>query len=128
LPQEMIRKIMEKSAAAVGEYNFDGLKLDSCSQFNNLTWWASLLNATGRHILIENCHQGGLDPPGHEDPGAQHPGGGSEGNCLGTTTPSDCPYNIYRTSGDINANFDHVMDNINTVCENDPFEPFVYKN
>ena len=33
---------------------FDGLKLDSCSQFNNLTWWAALLNATGREILIEN--------------------------------------------------------------------------
>ena len=123
---------MERSAAAVAEFNFDGLKLDSCSQFNNLTWWASLLNATGRRqplsppyrqnvlertrptgtwlhfrsaqpqeqspilrgskhairsallsiaadvrsmnyvipfpgreILIENCHQGGLDPPGN---------------------------------------------------------------
>eukprot|EP01050_Picozoa_sp_SAG11_P005205 SAG11_NODE_358_length_10235_cov_5.689917_3_plen_66_part_00 len=32
----LIRKIMEKSAAAVGEFGFDGLKLDSCSQFNNL--------------------------------------------------------------------------------------------
>jgi hypothetical protein len=110
----MVRKIMEKSAAAVDKFNFDGLKLDSCSQFNNLTWWASLLNATGRHILIENCHQGGLDPPGLGNPGQR---GGTEGNCLGTTTPSDCPYNIYRTSGDINANFDHVMGNVNTVVK-----------
>lgn len=105
---EIIGKIMEKSAAAVGAFEFDGLKLDSCSQFNNLTWyspilkkhysvlsvpvllssgsncqdrlgtekqgelrqrsgfrrWSSLLNKTGRPILIENCHQGGLDPPG----------------------------------------------------------------
>ena len=37
----------------------DGLKIDSCSQFNNLTWWADLLNATGRQILVENCHQVG---------------------------------------------------------------------
>ena len=110
----MIRKVMEKSAAAVGSFNFDGLKLDSCSQFNNLTWWASLLNATGRHILIENCHQGGLDPPGLGNPGQR---GGTEGSCLGTTTPSDCPYNLHRTSGDINANFDSVMGNINTVVK-----------
>ena len=74
----MVTKIMERSAAAVGRFGtqstrtthrlqwrraqvwrllwagFDGLKLDSCSQFNNLTRWAALLNATGREILIEN--------------------------------------------------------------------------
>ena len=111
---ELIRKIMEKSAAAVGEYQFDGLKLDSCSQFNNLTWWASLLNKTGRAILIENCHQGGLDPPGLGNPGQR---GGTEGNCLGTTEISDCPYNLYRTSGDINPNFAHMMGNVNTVVK-----------
>lgn len=110
----MIKKIMEKSAEAVGKYNFDGLKLDSCSQFNNLTWWASLINETGREVLVENCHQGGLDPPGLGNPGQR---GGTEGNCLGTTTPSDCPYNIYRTSGDINPNFAHIMGNVNTVVK-----------
>ena len=76
---EMITKVMQRSAAAVGRFGtqstrtmhrllqgrtaqvwlllwagFDGLKLDSCSQFNNLTWWAALLNETGREILIEN--------------------------------------------------------------------------
>ena len=35
--RKIIRKIMEKSAEAVGAFEFDGLKLDSCSQFNNLT-------------------------------------------------------------------------------------------
>eukprot|EP00729_Bicosta_minor_P007317 gene7317-8221_t len=122
----LITKIMERSAAAVGEFNFDGLKLDSCSQFNNLTWWASLLNATGRHILIENCHQGGNPVTNAETQGASsppyvnrdHPGpGNTQGNCKGTTAVSDCPYNLYRTSGDINPNFGHMMGNVNTVVK-----------
>ena len=49
----LIAKIMKRSVAAVLDFQFDGIKLDSCSQFNNLTWWSSLLNATGRRILIE---------------------------------------------------------------------------
>ena len=119
---------MEKSAAAVGEYGFDGLKLDSCSQFNNLTWWAELLNKTGRHILIENCHQGGLNPPGNpitngDTPGSSppyvnrdHPGpDNTQGDCSGTSAVSTCPYNLYRTSGDINPSFGHMMGNLNTV-------------
>ena len=43
---EIIGKIMEKSAAAVGAFEFDGLKLDSCSQFNNLTWYSPIKNTT----------------------------------------------------------------------------------
>jgi len=124
---KLIAKIMQASAAAVGSYGFDGLKLDSCSQFNNLTWWAELLNKTGRKILIENCHQGGLNPPGNDitnglEPGSSppyvnrdHPSDNTQGICSGTTPISDCPYNLYRTSGDINANFGHVMWNVNTV-------------
>ena len=52
--QTDIANHMEMSAAAVAKYGFDGLKLDGCGQFRNLTWWAELLNKTGRHILIEN--------------------------------------------------------------------------
>ena len=100
----------------------------SCSQFNNLTWWSELLNNTGRHILIENCHQGGLNPPGTAiTNGIQggssppyvnrdHPGpDNTQGICNGTDPISDCPYNLYRTSGDINPNFAHVVYNVNTV-------------
>jgi len=36
---------------------FDGLKLDSCSQFNNMTLWAEEINATGHAVLLENCHR-----------------------------------------------------------------------
>merc|ERR1719162_2167316 len=57
-----ITKHMTKSAQAVADYGFDGLKLDGCGEFMNLTWWAELLNATGRPVMIENCHWGGTVP------------------------------------------------------------------
>ena len=59
---EMVDTVMRGSVEALHRYRFDGLKLDSCSMFNNLTWWNALINATGRPILVENCHQGGLAP------------------------------------------------------------------
>ena len=34
--------------------DFDGIKLDDCGQFQNLTKWERLINATGRAVLIEN--------------------------------------------------------------------------
>ena len=36
---EMITTIMEGSVKAVTDMGWEGLKLDSCSQFNNLSWW-----------------------------------------------------------------------------------------
>ena len=35
---------MKGSVKALIEQGWDGLKLDSCSQFNNLTQWALLIN------------------------------------------------------------------------------------
>ena len=58
----MIATIMEGSVKAVAAMGWEGLKLDSCSQFNNLSWWNELINATGKPVLLENCHQGGFDP------------------------------------------------------------------
>ena len=98
-------QIMEQSAAAVAGYGFDGVKLDGCSEFRNLTWWASLLNATGRPILIENCHWGGTIPGDTT----------GDGPCSGTTTPSDCPYNFFRTSGDISPNWNSMFGNLQTT-------------
>ena len=57
-----------------------------------------------RHILIENCHQGGLDPPGNPVTNSEtqrassppyvnrdHPGdGNTQGNCTGTTRRGRC--------------------------------------
>ena len=58
----MINTIMEGSVKAVVNMGWEGLKLDSCSQFNNLSWWNELINATGHPVLLENCHQGGFAP------------------------------------------------------------------
>ena len=58
----MIATIMEGSVKALADMGWEGLKLDSCSQFNNLSWWNELINATGKPVLLENCHQGGFDP------------------------------------------------------------------
>ena len=48
---------------------FDGVKIDSCGAQRNMTLYAELFNATGRPIMIENCHQGQNFPDGG-DPGA----------------------------------------------------------
>ena len=48
---------------AVAEYGFDNVKLDSGFPITqNLSLWAQLLNETGRPVMIENCHQGGMGP------------------------------------------------------------------
>jgi len=102
-----IAKHMEKSAQAVADYGFDGLKLDGCGEFRNLTWWAELLNATGREIMIENCHWGGTVP--NQTTG--------DGPCDGTTDVSDCPYNFYRTSGDIRSNWGSMTKNLHSTMK-----------
>lgn len=102
-----ITKHMEMSAQAVADYGFDGVKLDGCGQFRNLTWWAELLNATGRPIMIENCHWGGTVP------------GQTSGDapCSGTSDISDCPYNFYRTSGDIGNNWGSMTRNLHSTMK-----------
>ena len=93
---------MQQTVKAIVGAGFDGVKLDSCGQFNNLTWWGQLLNETGRSVMIENCHQGRTVP-------GQTTG---DAPCSGTTMPSNCPYNIYRSSRDIKANWGSVMNNL----------------
>jgi alpha-galactosidase len=186
---DMIATVMKGSVAALRKAKFDGLKLDSCSQFNDLGWWNKLINETGPPVLVENCHQGG-NAPGSEQwqtyfknktvPAGEYmhdlgyiPAGGdavpfmanvslkdclaqcsgldncsavsfAEGNkttslpsdliekcyvkkssqfigtgvvCKGEQTPSECPFNFFRTSGDINANYYHVLGNLGTVTK-----------
>ena len=46
-----------------------GIKLDGCGEFLNLTVFAELMNKTGKPILVENCHWG-HDGPGDWGDGA----------------------------------------------------------
>ena len=47
---------------AIIDFGFDGIKLDNCGQFLNMSLFAELMNATGRPILVEECHWGGGAP------------------------------------------------------------------
>ena len=169
----MADTVLHKDVAALRRYGFDGLKLDACSQWNNLTRWSEVITASGSEpILIENCHQGGYTPgsrqwqsyfkhsggythklgylyAGHDaarplvnvtlaaceaacdaddacaaicfESDGPSPSGPiekcyrkeasagfaaydiSNGRCSFDHSAGDCPYNFYRTSGDINA-------------------------
>ena len=68
-------KHMVRSTQAVAEYGFDGVKLDGCGPFLNLTWWAQLLNATG------SCYAVLCMVPGYTN----HPGSGEGVTIRGMT-------------------------------------------
>lgn len=94
------------SVKAIKKYGFDSVKLDSGVQAGlNQTLWAELLNATGRPVMIENCHQGGIAPGTHD----------KNGDCTGLGTPSDCPYNFWRTTGDPYPSWSSIMSALNTL-------------
>ena len=73
-------------------YGYDAVKLDGCGAQRDLDLWATLINKTGKAIEIENCHWGGTIP-----------------------NSTWCPWNFYRTSGDVRANFDSILANLRTT-------------
>jgi hypothetical protein len=79
---------------AIVGYGFDEVKLDGCGEFLNLTYWAQLLNETKRPVIIENCHWGGDVP-----------------------TQDWCPFNFFRTSGDINPSWSSWFSNLQTTIK-----------
>jgi alpha-galactosidase len=78
--------------AALIEFGFDSVKLDNCGVEKDLDTWANLYNASGRSIMVENCHWGDTVP-----------------------NATWCPFNTYRTSGDIRANYYAVVWNLQSV-------------
>ena len=52
---------MEGSVRMAADQEWDGVKFDSCLM-HNLSRWSELINATGRPMLLENCHQGAYTP------------------------------------------------------------------
>jgi len=86
---------------ALVSYGFDSVKLDGCGKQLNLTKYAALFNASGRSVLIENCHWG---------PSGPAPNGPTAG-------PDGCPWNYYRSSGDILASYASVVGNLQTTIQ-----------
>jgi len=79
---------------AVIAYGFDSIKLDGCGAERDLDTYAALFNATGKSILIENCHWGGTVP-----------------------NATWCPWNYFRTCGDISASYSSVVSNLQSVWQ-----------
>mmetsp|Transcript_19909 Transcript_19909/g.39077 ORF Transcript_19909/g.39077 Transcript_19909/m.39077 type:complete len:454 (-) Transcript_19909:128-1489(-) len=75
-------------------YGFDSTKLDGCGAFWDLNIYYQLFNQ-GMHagkMMIENCHWGRTVP-----------------------TLRDCPYHMFRTSGDISASWESMFANLQTT-------------
>jgi len=95
---------MEKKNATAVEYmgdvmaatgfGFDGIKLDGCGTQMDLDLWSKLFNQTGRPVMIENCHWGRTVPKGDW-----------------------CPWNFFRTSGDVRASYGSVVGNLQTTVQ-----------
>lgn len=75
-------------------FHFDGVKLDGCGRQMDLDRWSQLINKTGRKVVIENCHWGGTVP-----------------------NATWCPWNFFRTSGDVRASYGSVVGNLLTTVQ-----------
>jgi len=79
---------------AIIEFGWDSVKLDGCGAQRDLDQWAALFNASGKSILMENCHWGGTVP-----------------------NATWCPWNYFRTSGDIEASYASMVGNLQTTIQ-----------
>jgi len=77
---------------AAVEYGFDSIKLDGCGKELDLDLYARLFQQAGKSVMIENCHWG-----------------------LTLPNATWCPWNFYRTSGDIAASYDSVVFNLQST-------------
>jgi len=89
-------------------FGFDGVKLDNCGDQRNMTKYAELMQATGKSYLIENCHWGRC----------------SDLDISSCPTADWCPFNWFRTSGDINSSPMSWLYNLQTTKKfQDPVNP-----
>ena len=91
----------EGDVKSLHAFDFDGVKLDGCGAQRNMTFYAQLMKATGKSYLIENCHWGRC----------------SDGDDSSCPTTEWCPFNWYRTSGDINSSPMSWYSNLQTTIK-----------
>mmetsp|Transcript_78475 Transcript_78475/g.123763 ORF Transcript_78475/g.123763 Transcript_78475/m.123763 type:complete len:435 (-) Transcript_78475:248-1552(-) len=92
--QAVSDSLYHSDVAALTVFGFDAVKLDGCGRQKDLDKWADLFNKTGRPIMIENCHWGGTVP-----------------------NATWCPWNFFRTSGDVRASYGSIVGNLLTTVE-----------
>ena len=90
-------KFFEGDVKMFLDFNFDGWKLDGCGVQLDLQKYDDLLTAAGGVAVVENCHWG------------------SERAVPFEPTLDWCPWNFYRTSGDVRASYASVMANLATT-------------
>jgi len=96
------KKFYQGDVTALRTFGFDSYKLDGCGTQTDMQLWDDVVKATpaqsGRDaIMVENCHWGSKVP---YEPNRTW-----------------CPWNFYRTSGDVRARFSSVIGNLNTVTK-----------
>merc|ERR1712232_266573 len=90
------RKFYEGDAKALRAFGFDGYKLDGCGAQVDMQLWDDIFKSdNGKPVMVENCHWGSKVP--------------FEPN------RTWCPWNFYRTSGDVRAKYGSVIGNLNSV-------------
>jgi len=96
------KKFYEGDVKLLREMGFDSYKLDGCGAQTDMQLWEDVIKASaptsGREaIMVENCHWGSKVP---YKPNATW-----------------CPWNFYRTSGDVRANYASVVGNLQTTIQ-----------
>lgn len=79
--------------AQLVENDFKGIKIDNCGLHNDMDHYSKLMNETGKAFLVERSDQG------HGTP----------------TNLSWCPFNLFRSSGDIRPNWGSLHHNLLTT-------------
>jgi len=91
-----------KQVTAAG---FESVKIDSCGLHSDIEHYAQLFNASGHRVMIEECAQGGVVG-------------------VRNATETWCPFNLFRTGGDIRPNFEGVISKLQrTIPYLDPTRP-----
>jgi len=91
---------IKMDVAALIKYDFDSWKLDGCGSETDMVMVNKYIMQSGKDIMVENCHWGSKYPfkPDRTKPAAE-----------------GCPWNFYRTSGDVRASYASIMHNLGTV-------------
>lgn len=91
---------IKQDVAALMQYNFDSWKLDGCGGEKDLVTFNKYILNYSKPITVENCHWGQV-APAIPDP---------------TKPPAEgCPWNFYRSSGDVRASYASILGNLATV-------------
>lgn len=88
------RTYFEQDVAFLVEMEFDAVKIDQCGSAMNMSLWTALINATGRPMMSENCH----NSPSWWSPGP--------------TSAEICDSNMWRSGGDIGNGFGGALSEI----------------